>query len=366
MFPKGSKQVIIFLFSLAIIAVCGCWQLIDALLPECDSQEIPPRYIESADGFEVQWELTEVFVDANEYSTYLTSNNERLAIYGALGSCKSYSLIGLDVNDGAVMYDESIKVPATSRINNVVSNSQYIYFGYQGSKAVAGSTIGAGGVSAYAIETGETVWTYTIPGASLIRSLAANDNYLAVDGGTDRYYLFNSATGDVVKTLGKKIEPGMPVGTSVNFAFWYDYISVNHSSGDGYSSSILFWSDKFNNVVLSPLLLSNSLIIKRSNEVFSGMIFALDRSTGDTLWNTSDDIVSNISSNGSTLFFLTSSAQLTAVDASNGTLLGSVRFTGDSVQMIEERGFFVTASGDNVFVYLGDSHQLFAFRFSSQ
>ncbi|WP_428776659.1 hypothetical protein, partial [Vibrio sp.] len=145
-------------------------------------------------------------------------------MYGAFGPCQNYRLVSLDVNDGTTVYDKPIKVPSILGISNVVYNSQYVYFGYKGSKAVEDSTIGSGGISAYTVEAGEPVWTYTISGASLVRSIVASDSYLAVDGGTDKYYLLNASTGNVIKTLEKKFEPGTPIGPSVNFAFWYDYI----------------------------------------------------------------------------------------------------------------------------------------------
>jgi hypothetical protein len=40
-------------------------------------------------------------------------------------------------------------------------------------------------------------------------------------------------------------------------------------------------------------------------------------------------------------------------------------FLGE-IQLGEDRGYFVAASDGNVFVYLGDGRQLFAFRFLSE
>ncbi|WP_428776655.1 hypothetical protein [Vibrio sp.] len=75
---KGSKHIIILIVSLTLIIACGCWQLINAFLPECDSHSIPLRKTETIDGFEAQWALTEVFVPASEQNTHIMSNDQHL------------------------------------------------------------------------------------------------------------------------------------------------------------------------------------------------------------------------------------------------------------------------------------------------
>ncbi|MEJ2746581.1 MAG: PQQ-binding-like beta-propeller repeat protein, partial [Anaerolineae bacterium] len=85
--------------------------------------------------------------------------------------------------------------------------------------------------------------------------------------------------------------------------------------------------------------------------------------TGDLIWETEENVVSNVAVDGAAAFFVTSQAELVALDVETGQKVGSVQFSNEETQLGEDRGYFVAASGGNVFVYLGDGRQLFAFHF---
>ena len=77
------------------------------------------------------------------------------------------------------------------------------------------------------------------------------------------------------------------------------------------------------------------------------------------------NIISNVVVADSTTFFLTDSAELVAYDIESGQQIGSVQFSGETILPESNRGYFVAAGGENVFVYFGDGRQLFALRFLS-
>ena len=167
----------------------------------------------------------------------------------------------------------------------------------------------------------------------------------------------------------------------MNFAVWHTYISGVHQKHEYIDDELMqefrFWEDKFQNVTYPPILEDNLLIIKRNHTTSQGAVRAgerskgttigniivLDSSTGDTVWQSDVDVVSNVALDGSTLFFLTPSAELVALDMYTGQVVGSVQFMAPEIQLGEDSGFFVAAADDTVFTYLGDSRQLFSFHF---
>jgi hypothetical protein len=93
------------------------------------------------------------------------------------------------------------------------------------------------------------------------------------------------------------------------------------------------------------------------------------------LWEYSG-IVSNIANDGGVAYFIilepgsswggdsAENAQLVAIDIRTGKMLGSVNFEPPGIQSgWGNYHYHVAASNDIVLVYLGDSRQLFAFRY---
>lgn len=87
-----------------------------------------------------------------------------------------------------------------------------------------------------------------------------------------------------------------------------------------------------------------------------------------TLNLTLDDIVGEIFNEGEYIFFLTQTEpSLWAVNKSTREVEGKVQFLGESFRnydnKYEEKGFAISKYGDLIIIYLGDSEQLFTFRF---
>lgn len=98
----------------------------------------------------------------------------------------------------------------------------------------------------------------------------------------------------------------------------------------------------------------------------SGRLFGIDSRAGTLLWQTDDSSYGNVAVSNGVAYFLTVKAELKAVDVQTGKTLATVTFKPTTSQEKLEFGrvYSVAVSDDIVVVYLGDSWQLFAFRFS--
>ena len=205
----------------------------------------------------------------------MMANNNHVALYGVIDTGCSPNLITLDAADGEIMHKGVRFMPSNRGIYNAAYNSGYFYLGYNGpGKAIEGSLVGAGGVLAYKVDTGEIDWTRTISGSRGGLSLVADDNTLSFDGGgyTDWYYLINSETGEIVSRQEKSDFGYNYLASPRNFSYWYN--SINQSSTQASQvvdiESFNFWAEQFHDVFQPPLISNNILLVKRGSWEFFG------------------------------------------------------------------------------------------------
>ena len=93
------------------------------------------------------------------------------------------------------------------------------------------------------------------------------------------------------------------------------------------------------------------------------MSIALERETGKRLWEYPNTL-GNVTVGNSIVYVMTSDTQVVALDIKTGEQLGKIDFTPDLIQPRQYNKFYLSANDDGgLLVYLGESNQLFAFRF---
>ncbi len=189
-----------------------------------------------------------------------------------------------------------------------------------------------------------------------------------------------TADGTIIHVLENGVgKTSLASDSPAVFAVWYDYISKSRSPEDTDDiSNINFWRERFHDVSQPPILFNDLLLVKRNEMITDGIkrdgsidegtaigsVVLLDGDTGETIWQTDNDVISNVAIDKSTAFYLTTSAELVAMDLDTGQITGSVQFMVPEIQFGSDRGYFVAAADGTVFAYFGDSRQLFSFRFS--
>jgi outer membrane protein assembly factor BamB len=189
---------------------------------------------------------------------------------------------------------------------------------------------------------------------------------ISVDGNSSaNYYLLDAQSGQIIETRYKKDTNYLWFsrdGILYERVQLHSFQAINQRNGD------VVWQSPFWAVYQSPILSSGILLVRSGTSASEGTIYALDSVTGDVLWEYAG-VVSNVAVQDSTAYFLTSNAQLLAVNIREGNIVGSVDFGTDKFVLQDENlfshGFSVVAINNTVSVHLGDSQQLFAFHFLS-
>ncbi len=350
------------------MGILACYQFTPLFLPKCYEPKTEAQTIILNENFAENWTIANVFLAASRKAIYMVANENHIVLYGKIDArCGSPILINLDTHDGSIIHIGVRRMPSHQGIDNTAYNTDYFYLGYnKPGKAIATSTVASGGVIAYDLDTSEIKWRTIISGTRSIRSLVASDDVISIDGGMfpNYYYLLDSDSGEVISKLDKFTSGLSRSGSETNTAYWYDYVISNPSPAQNADvQNIVFWAERFDKVSQPPVIHNDMLLIRQNEGTSLGKILALNEQHGDVVWETENDVVSNVAVNDSTAFFLTSSAKLFAIDVETGQKIGFVQFAKGDVQLAESRGFFVAANEEDVFVYMGDSRQLFSFRF---
>lgn len=342
-----------------------------ALLQE--TTPIPPaiNYVVTtlSPQFEQLWVKSRV---SNNYSTHqggvhLDATGKYAFLLGSLEENKAgnLALTKLDLLTGDIEWFKfkplSLSEGAASTID---IDSDFIYIGFDGTQKISGdTTFGAGKVRAYDTDSGNMAWSKVVPGARGVDTLVATNSTVSVDGAfSSSNYLLTAETGDVLGATEKPnfvwfTDDGISYERNKSFPFQARDIKTNEiiwQNTDGYYPS-------------QPPTLTESVIVARSGDTkFLGTVFAVDNATGDLIWEYKD-VLSNVTVDSSTAFFLTSDIKLIAIDIETGEILDQMVFTSNLIQDgTSDIHYFVAASNNIVLVYLGDSQQLFAFRFLSR
>jgi outer membrane protein assembly factor BamB len=266
------------------------------------------RILESTPALTEIWMLPGVKIErlVNPYLSfyYLMVHNNH-AIFLGRRFLEPPQLQSLYLFNGDVLWQAGIPASIHGRPWAIVSNARFIYIGFLDSPAEGYQFEERGSVrlAAYDIESGDLVWNRVYQGLAIITSI--------------------SATGQEEVTFGGGFgHTGVPV----------EY-TIDAQTGDVISYHIMGLS---------------------ASQLHS-LPLSLDR-----------EVVSNIALSKGILFFLTEDALLWAVDEDTGEILGSVQFTPNNLRFNVPYDHHVAATSEFVIVYLGDSRQLFAFRFSPE
>lgn len=311
--------------------------------------------------FQHIWALDNAFSGRDALgSIVLTATKEEVLFYGDFHPNEPVdSLQRLNLLTGGIK--DIINV--SRRAEGIVSNNRFIYVSNRSGNKIDSETLqGAAQVVAYDIESGQQVWSQRIRGARGIASMSVYEDIVTVVGETatvNRYQHLNVSTGRVTYSNDSEY----PVLYSGDIWYVIRFKPIEYLVAIQSRTNTPLWEQKSIYPHDAPSL-SNGVIVGRSGGRI-GYAYGVDRGTGMLLWLSDDVVYSNVSISNGIAYFLTGQAQLKAVDVRTGQTLATMHFVPETVQeqLTQQRVYNVAVSGDIVVVYLGDSRQLFAFRF---
>jgi outer membrane protein assembly factor BamB len=304
--------VVFFFMALLIIAVGSRSNWADAFTTHTLVQKNNSR-------LELEWVQTVFTIKI--VSRQLAATSGRVFFVGSLAQNEPGGLIALDGESGKELWQ-------APEADTVDVSPDMVYVDYRDS------------VVAYTL-TGEKLWRTRLR----VNNIATID---AVDGklyvGAYGAHLLDAVTGELLAT------------SSLN-----DIFVGNFAPG-------LFYS-----LANTPAFTEHRVFTRDGNSLV-GAAIALDRQSGDILWQSADNVISNVGATESLAFVITHEDELRILDAATGKLLEtiqiepSIKFYELAAETnVQHRGYFLAADEANrmLYVLLGDSNQLFAFRIKS-
>jgi outer membrane protein assembly factor BamB len=315
-----------------------------------------PRTIQTpTNNFESSWALDHIYIRESQSATYLVANSNKLILYGTVNWCGNDTLVSFSISDGQIIAEAPARnsIAWNSGIHHIAYTPNFIYLGLDGSRSTPSK------LAAYEIDTNSIAWVQSLPisGGSQIGSLVTDKTTVGVS--TTQYFLLDALTGEIKRELGK--EPSGSLPSSYGFyALWY---AAAHPQAE--LSTLEFWDNQTPEIHQPPIVLDDSIVLRTGDGRLLGRVRAFDAQTNALIWETDSIVVSNVAVDKFRAYFLTASAELIVMDIRTGLVTGKIEFAPENIAAESDYGFYVAAKENNVFIYFGDSQQLFAFHETS-
>ena len=197
---------------------------------------------------------------------------------------------------------------------------------------------GVGKVDALNLDDGSIAWTTNLPFTRSVTKLLARDNILYVDTVSANHFLLEIESGKILQSISYP------------------------------NDNVPIWSDH-----LMDFVLEGNIMYFQKHTKFPDSeteLIAIDNLTDTQLWNVNIPSISRITANSFGAYLLTLDGKLVKFDPRSGDKTDIIQFVPPPILRhysekgtARELGYHVAVDTENrlVFVYLGDSTQLFAY-----
>jgi outer membrane protein assembly factor BamB len=296
---KRKPQILAFFLTAILIGVWALW-----ISSPGKGVTWPPPVTNHSSSDPELWSLSNIYINVN-LRPMITAFDNKLAILGSNDISREANVIVFDAITGHILWT----VPRGGI--SISSTSSMVIVG------------GAGEVVALDGNDGKTLWDTTL--RANVTQIILKDNLLYVFGAaSNRYYVLNPANGNILK----KLEGSYSIAQEPS--------------------------------------LENIAYLKQG----SGDVLAVDKTNDQELWRVQANAISNLAVTQAFIYALARDGNLLKIDHRTGLIENMVIFS-PSPFMLHSNGeggftipYYVAVESDVgiLFVYLGDSRQLFAFK----
>jgi outer membrane protein assembly factor BamB len=341
-FPLFPAVIIV---ALCILGLAGCgpyW----VPLPTPAVHHTPLK----TSGLSEIWSLPNIYAEQAYYMPEMVASAGKVMLVGRMSNNEEDRLICLDGSSGKVAWERDPEHKERGSLSVIYSAPLGLFSGRTGVPSV----------KKLDLSTGDELWSQSLPGRGLL--------YIFVNGGEvqivttlEWFTRLNAENGKVIEKInGRGILFSTPQIT-------FSPILSNNLQAEDTTTGKLIWRVSLDRELRMAPIFTDDIIYLRSGETI-GSVYALKSLTGDTLWKI-DNIVSNIA--------VSPAKKLAYVLTREGKLLGIDIDTGVSTTLIEFSNGPFTLNGEDIvggyelaydqttgslFILLGDSRQLFAFK----
>jgi outer membrane protein assembly factor BamB len=291
--------------------------------------------------------MSNIYVYQDSFGSCLAIIDNVLVFLGGTDENDGVTLVGSDIETGAPRWKTDTRMMST-----FAYDANHIY-----------GDVNNGQVAAYDIMSGKIAWQVHLSRGNSILYTTATASDLYVEMIPAASYNLDLRTGGVKQTFSAF--EGMPTFLIQDkIRFWKPRPESMQATNIETENTL--WSAQFDGEIIQTPVFYEDFILVKTGRSTVGNIYVLDIATGEIIWQ-ANLVASNISSSENVVYYLTTQAQLKAVDIRTGEMIGTIDFTPSLYELspldLSNRPFNVAAYDKTVVVYFGDSRQLFTFRF---
>lgn len=332
------KFIISLLISISISILSGCWP--SYTLPEPDVKHI--AYPEPS--MKEIWSQT-IYAMQDDRMSPLDAASGIVCFVGALTSYDDHDVFCLDGLTGKILWQN------TQGASKIQVTNDAVYLARSG---------GFTGVGKFNVDDGSFLWYKGLKGSGISHMSVFNQEVqvLAVPDGL---FGLDIATGKITQQYSDQINTF--VHTDVDtFVLRDNFKAISNVTEE------VLWAVNLIGVLKQVPIVLDKVVLVRTGGVM-GVTYGINRKSGDVLWETGDNIISNVaySLKNEKAYMLTKEGDLLSIDMYSGKKeilikFSSVPFSLNSPQVV---GGYELAFNDSIgmiFILLGDSRQLIAFQ----
>jgi outer membrane protein assembly factor BamB len=262
----------------------------------------------------VLWVRNNIYINKDE-QTLMTAVNGKLFFIGSDTSNKPSRLHVIDAITGNTFNEYG-------NGTTLATSTSMVFIG------------GVGNVTARNPDTGKIIWFTNLPFTRSVTKILVLDKTLYVDTVSKNLFILETETGAIAD-------------------------SISYATGD-----VPSWSDnKMDLEIVGNDMYFDKLPREPSGE---GKVSSMDKLSGIERWSVNVSMTSRVNASSLGIFLLASDGWVLRLDSQTGAKNELLQFAPAPVKWgsTREYGYYVTVDVENrlLFVYLGDSAQLFAFR----
>jgi len=265
---------------------------------------------------------------------------------GSITNQDSHGVSCLDGQTGKLLWQES-----SDGASKILVTNHSVYLVRSG---------GLTGVGRFDLEDGSLGWYQSVKGSGISYASIFN-NELQILAVPNKLGGLDIASGEVIKPYAEGSHAFLHTSLET-FISQPQFSAVSNKTGE------TLWVTALGDVLLQFPIVLEDVILVRTGRV-QGTVYSVNRKTGDVLWETSNNIISNIaySATKQQAFALDKDGNLQAIDIHSGKREILLRFSSVPFVLNGEKiiGGYELSYDDSVnvlFALLGDSRQLIAFQ----
>lgn len=287
------------------------------------------RVVDSSAHLSLQWALSDIQLNtsygqrADGSTVFMLIQNDSL-VFVENKRFGGHLLKSLNLENGDTLWQTNIK--NNGRVLAIVNDSEQVYIGY--TQFFAGSDVSARRsitINAYDLLSGELSWSSNYEGISGISEMSLNNSTIAISGSSGHGaffgdFLIDTITGKIISSTLSEV-PIIQDADPINF--------------------------------LQSERVTEDIYVVRTTK---NRIYAFNSTNRVVIWQIDEaNVSSNFSLTNGVVYFLTGNAELRALDAETGEIIGSAIFKPTNLSREYPLRHHVSTSNNAVVVYIEDS-----------